>query len=84
MHNIKTVFYQLDSVPAGGFFVTASHRPFDVIVIDDEEDIREVLRVPLEDAGCRVCATAGGKQGRALGLDLNLAVPEGFIERVAA
>jgi len=64
--------------------VTARHRPFDVIVIDDEGGIREVLRVPLEDAGCRVCATAGGKQGRVLGLDLNPAAPHGFIERAAA
>ncbi len=55
-----------------------------MIVIDDEGSIREVLRVTLENAGCRVRASAGGEQGRALGLDLNPNAPHGFIERAAA
>ncbi len=39
---------------------------FYVIVIDDEQDIREVLRVTLEDAGYRVGTAADGEAGLAL------------------
>ncbi len=53
-------------------------------MIDDEGTIREALGVTLEDAGYRVRATFGGEQELALGLDFNLAVADGFIERVAA
>lgn len=46
--------------------MTGGDERFDVIVIDDEEDIREVLRMTLEDAGYRVRTAADGEQGLAL------------------
>jgi len=39
------------------------HTQWKVVIIDDEEDIREVLTVFLEDAGYRVAAAADGAAG---------------------
>ena len=46
--------------------MTEPPRRCDVIVIDDEQDIRDVLRVTLEDAGYRVRTAADGEEGLAL------------------
>ena len=37
-----------------------------IVLIDDEEDIREVMTVALEDAGYQVAGAADGKQGLSL------------------
>ena len=46
--------------------MTGSDKLLGVVVIDDEEDIREVLRMTLSDAGYRVRTAPDGEQGLAL------------------
>ena len=39
-----------------------SSAPFSVFLVDDESSNREILRIPLERAGCRVTEAEDGRQ----------------------
>jgi CheY-like chemotaxis protein len=39
-----------------------SSSPFSVFLVDDESSNREILRIPLEAAGCRVTEAEDGRQ----------------------
>ena len=51
---------------------------WNIVLIDDEEDIRDVMTVTLEDAGYRVMAAENGETGRQIQVNAEPAAEEGL------